>query len=62
MLLESGRRRVEVHGKALPGPKSWGGRTKNEGQRGGKTRRKKKKKQWRAGVPRNPRQSAKREG
>jgi hypothetical protein len=35
---------------------------KNEGQRGGKTRREKKKKQWRSGVPLNPRQSAKRRG
>ena len=55
MLLESGGRRVEVHGKALPGPKSWGGRTKNEGQRGDKTRREKKKKQWRTRLAPNPR-------
>ena len=69
MLLESGGRRVEVHGKALSGPenarlmrKAGEKRTKNEGQRGGKTRREKKKKQRRTWVSPNPRHSATRQG
>src|SRR6202044_862212 len=37
-------------------------RTKNEGQRSGKTRREKKKKKWRVGVPPNLQQTAKRGG
>jgi hypothetical protein len=59
---------VNVCGKALLAPENSRlmreaeKRTKIEGQRGGKTCREKKKKQWCPGVPPNPRQSAKRGG
>ena len=68
MLLESGGRRVEVRGEALPGPENARlmrkAGEKNEKRRSARWQnaQREEKKQWRTGVSSNPPQTATRRG